>query len=147
MLGLLGAVWCTTRATSRDCVRTARTLYGEIAEAVTILDTWYTTGLRGSGSHDFTMSDYFVPEERTYSYQELKYYRSGSLYRFPLNILFKFAAVPLGVARAALDAITHPRTREETNRLRPELRRKLEDDPRHPQLITTVHGMGYRLEG
>jgi two-component system alkaline phosphatase synthesis response regulator PhoP len=27
------------------------------------------------------------------------------------------------------------------------LRRKLEDDPRHPKLITTVHGMGYRLEG
>jgi two-component system alkaline phosphatase synthesis response regulator PhoP len=27
------------------------------------------------------------------------------------------------------------------------LRRKLEDDPRSPQLITTVHGMGYRLEG
>ena len=26
------------------------------------------------------------------------------------------------------------------------LRRKLEDDPRHPQLITTVHGLGYRLE-
>ena len=75
------------------------------AEAVSILDTWYTTGLRGSGSHDFTVSDYFVPEERTYSYQELKFYRSGSLYRFPLNILFKFAGVPLGVARAALDAL------------------------------------------
>jgi two-component system alkaline phosphatase synthesis response regulator PhoP len=27
------------------------------------------------------------------------------------------------------------------------LRRKLEDDPRHPRLITTVHGMGYRFEG
>jgi two-component system alkaline phosphatase synthesis response regulator PhoP len=26
------------------------------------------------------------------------------------------------------------------------LRRKLEDDPRHPRLITTVHGMGYRFE-
>jgi two-component system, OmpR family, alkaline phosphatase synthesis response regulator PhoP len=26
------------------------------------------------------------------------------------------------------------------------LRRKVEDDPRHPTLITTVHGMGYRLE-
>ncbi len=75
------------------------------AEAVSILDTWYTTGLRGSGSHDFTVSACFVPEERTYSYQELKFYRSGSLYRFPLNILFKFAAVPLGVARAALDAL------------------------------------------
>jgi two-component system alkaline phosphatase synthesis response regulator PhoP len=27
------------------------------------------------------------------------------------------------------------------------LRRKLEEDPRHPRLITTVHGMGYRFEG
>jgi len=26
------------------------------------------------------------------------------------------------------------------------LRRKLEDDPRLPRLITTVHGMGYRFE-
>jgi alkylation response protein AidB-like acyl-CoA dehydrogenase len=75
------------------------------AEAVSILDTWYTTGLRGSGSHDFTVSDCFVPEERTFSYQELTFYRAGALYRFPLNILFKFAGVPLGVAQAALDAL------------------------------------------
>src|SRR2546428_7745771 len=47
-----------------------RQCYGP-AEAVSILDTWYTTGLRGSGSHDFTVSDCFVPEERTFSYQEL----------------------------------------------------------------------------
>jgi len=75
------------------------------AETVSILDTWYTTGLRGSGSHDFTVSDCFVPEERTFSYQELTFYRSGALYRFPLNLLFKFAGVPLGVAQAALDAL------------------------------------------
>ncbi|HJY82185.1 MAG TPA: acyl-CoA dehydrogenase family protein [Candidatus Binatia bacterium] len=75
------------------------------AEAVSILDTWYTTGLRGSGSHDFTVNDCFVPEERTFSYQELKFYRSGTLYRFPMNILFKAGGVPLGVARAALDAL------------------------------------------
>src|SRR5262249_49421214 len=75
------------------------------AEAVSILDTWDTTGLRGCGSHDFTVSDCFVPEERTFSYQELTFYRTGALYRFPLNILFKFAGVPLGVAQAALDAL------------------------------------------
>ncbi len=75
------------------------------AEKVSILDTWYTTGLRGSGSHDFAVNDYFVPDERTFSYQELKFYRPGSLYRFPLNILFKFAGVPLGVAQAALNAL------------------------------------------
>ena len=75
------------------------------ADVVTILDTWYSTGLRGSGSHDFTISDYFVPDERTYTYQDLTFHRSGSLYRFPLNILYKFAGVPLGVARAALDTL------------------------------------------
>ncbi len=75
------------------------------AGEVSILDTWYTTGLRGSGSQDFAVNDYFVPEERTFSYQELKFYRPGSLYRFPLNILFKFAGVPLGVAQTALNAL------------------------------------------
>lgn len=75
------------------------------ADKVSILDTWYTTGLRGSGSHDFAVEDYFVPDERTFSYQELTFHRSGSLYRFPLNIMFKFAGVPLGVARAALEAL------------------------------------------
>ena len=27
-----------------------------------ILDTWHSTGLRGTGSHDYTMDDVFVPE-------------------------------------------------------------------------------------
>jgi indole-3-acetate monooxygenase len=70
-----------------------------------ILDTWYTTGLRGSGSHDFAINDYFVPTERTFSYQQLEFRRSGALYRFPMNILFKFTGPPLGVARAAIDTL------------------------------------------
>ena len=70
-----------------------------------ILDTWYTTGLRGSGSHDYTIDDYFVPEERTFSFQEPKAHRPESLYRFPFNIALKAAAPALGVARAAIDAL------------------------------------------
>jgi hypothetical protein len=32
-----------------------------------ILDTWTTTDLRGSASHDYAVTDLFVPEERTFS--------------------------------------------------------------------------------
>ena len=33
-----------------------------------LLDNWYTTGLRGTGSIDYRANDLFVPEERTFSF-------------------------------------------------------------------------------
>src|SRR5581483_3021599 len=33
----------------------------------TILDTWHTRGMRGTGTNHFSVSDLFVPEERTVS--------------------------------------------------------------------------------
>lgn len=76
------------------------------AEAVTVLDTWYATGLLGSGSNDLTVEECFVPEERTFSYQDLTFHREGALYRFPLNIMLNFSSVPLGAAQRALDVLT-----------------------------------------
>jgi alkylation response protein AidB-like acyl-CoA dehydrogenase len=70
-----------------------------------IIDTWHSTGLRGSGSHDFAVKDYFVPEERTFSFQNPTFYRTGGLYTFPFNIVFPFGGPALGVARAAVDAL------------------------------------------
>lgn len=76
------------------------------ANAVTIEDTWHTLGLRGTGSHDFTIEkEYFVPEERSFSFQDLKVYNSKPLYRFPMAFMFNFAAVPIGTAQAALEAL------------------------------------------
>src|SRR5215813_12159160 len=73
-------------------------------ERCQILDTWHTTGMRGTGSHDFTVTDLFVPEERTFSLQSLQPLRSSPLYAFFPFVGGKFGAVPLGVARAAIEA-------------------------------------------
>jgi len=75
-------------------------------DAVTIHDTWYTLGLRGSGSHDFSVEkEHFVPEERTFSFQDPKVYNPNPLYRFPMAFMFNFAAVPIGAAQAAMVAL------------------------------------------
>jgi alkylation response protein AidB-like acyl-CoA dehydrogenase len=68
-----------------------------------ILDTWTTTGLCGSGSHDWTVKDRFIPEQRTLNLAAPTLYRKGPLYALPNLLLFKHPAVPLGIARGAID--------------------------------------------
>lgn len=71
-----------------------------------ILDTWYSAGLRGTGSHDFVVKDAFVPAERTFALLNGKPYYDGPLYSAGILSVFSLpvAAVALGIARAALDA-------------------------------------------
>lgn len=77
------------------------------AEQVEILDTWDVSGLRGTGSHDFVVRDAFVPEERAYSFMTGTRSFEGALYRIPTIGLMAaaVAAVPLGIARGAIDAL------------------------------------------
>jgi len=75
------------------------------AERCQILDTWTTTGLRGSGSHDFTAEDVFVPAEQTFNVLTSPILRDGPLYAFPFLFIVNGAGVPLGTARAAIDAL------------------------------------------
>ncbi|HEX2172952.1 MAG TPA: acyl-CoA dehydrogenase family protein [Dehalococcoidia bacterium] len=75
------------------------------AEQVAILDTWTTTGLRGSGSHDFEVRDVFVPEGRTYDPVYGPIRRPGPLYQLRSIYLSNLAGVPLGLGRAAIDAV------------------------------------------
>lgn len=71
---------------------------------IRILDTWDTSGLRGTGSHDFVAEDVFVPAERSFSLlsgrHALPAYRSA----FFGGLAAGVAAVTLGIARAAIDA-------------------------------------------
>jgi len=70
--------------------------------AYEIQDTWHTTGLRGTGSNDYRVSDLFIPEENSFSFQEPAK-REGPLWRRNNAILPKGAGVPLGVARSTID--------------------------------------------
>lgn len=73
---------------------------------VRILPTWDTTGMRGTGSHDFEVTDVFVPERRTFSVFTDAPRESGPLYRLPFGVLTELpvTAVALGIARHALAA-------------------------------------------
>jgi indole-3-acetate monooxygenase len=68
-----------------------------------IVDTWYSTGLRGSGSNDFAVKDVFVPAERSCSLTNLPVQRPGPLYAWPLMFAYNFPGITLGIARSALD--------------------------------------------
>jgi alkylation response protein AidB-like acyl-CoA dehydrogenase len=71
-----------------------------------IIDTWSVAGLRGTGSHDFAVSDVFVPAERCLAFSDTPLVQ-GPLYRMPIFGLLGavVASVPLGIARGAIDTL------------------------------------------
>ena len=73
---------------------------------IAILDTWHVGGLRGTGSHDFSVEDLFVPEARAIAAFTAKPVRPGTLFAAPFITVFQMAlaSAPLGIARAAIDA-------------------------------------------
>jgi alkylation response protein AidB-like acyl-CoA dehydrogenase len=82
-------------------------------EAVTIEDTWFMAGMKGTGSNTIVARDAFVPEYRFLPYPPA----FGGQYRteYPDEAVYRAALVPvtvlilagsqLGVARAALDHV------------------------------------------
>ncbi len=70
-----------------------------------IVDTWDTSGMRGSGSHDVRMVNRYVPPEhllpaRSLAPSELY---ANPTYRNPTHAIYNKAAVALGVCRGAID--------------------------------------------
>ena len=77
------------------------------AASAQIVDVWHVSGLKGTGSDAFTVSDLFVPHEYSISRDDPAERRQpGPLYCFPAGSLYAsgFAGVALGIARRMLDA-------------------------------------------
>ena len=73
-----------------------------------ILDTWHTSGLRGTGSHDAVADDLFVPDHHILSLMGARPRVDAPLYRFPIFGFFalSIAAAALGNARGAIDDLS-----------------------------------------
>ena len=71
-----------------------------------IHDTWHVTGLRGTGSHDYSVKGATVPAAYSVDVLADRPTRRERLYAFPLIPFVEAAvgAVPIGIARASLDA-------------------------------------------
>ena len=98
-----------------------------------ILDTWYTTGLRGTGSNDLLVKDVFVEAEQTFSFQDKDLIkRPGPLYAFPFMFAAKSSPVALGIARHAVDVLIETATNKTARRYtvgeHPEPAKMMRDD-------------------
>jgi alkylation response protein AidB-like acyl-CoA dehydrogenase len=95
-----------------------------------ILDTWYTTGLRGTGSNDLLVEDVFVEVAHTFSFQDVALIkRSGPLYAFPFMFAAKGSAPALGIARHAIDALVDAASKK------PARRYTIGDGPEPPKMM------------
>jgi 3-hydroxy-9,10-secoandrosta-1,3,5(10)-triene-9,17-dione monooxygenase len=82
-------------------------------DQITVLDTWYSIGLKGSSSHDVVISDAFVPDHRVVTMSAFKgdgrspgsMVNKGPLYRTPPYSIFGAfnGSALLGIAEATVD--------------------------------------------
>jgi indole-3-acetate monooxygenase len=77
-----------------------------------IHDTWNVTGMRGTGSHDWSVDEVFVPERRAVLIPPMPFTNqwqrwSGTLYALPVQAVLgpHHSVVATGIARAAIDAL------------------------------------------
>jgi indole-3-acetate monooxygenase len=75
---------------------------------VALDDTWFATGMKGTGSGDMVIEGARVPHDRTVSLANDRPHLDGALYTFPVFGLLAMgiAAVASGNARAAIDDLT-----------------------------------------
>jgi indole-3-acetate monooxygenase len=71
---------------------------------VQILETWFVSGLKGTGSNDVVVEDVFVPLAHYHGFVDTVALDSGPLYRFDIipMLTLSVSIVPLGIAKAAV---------------------------------------------
>ena len=89
----------------REGVPETRSFFFPMQRAV-LHDTWFTSGLCGTGSGDMEVKDLFVPDEYAFSLVGQRPHVDRPLYGYPFGLLgLGIPAVALGIARRAIDEL------------------------------------------
>lgn len=83
-------------------------------ESVTVHDTWHVSGLRGTGSCDFEVTDAFVPAQHTHDLIAPAPSQAGVIYRIPGLTIFPWSitGTTLGIASGAMAAFVTSATQQ-----------------------------------
>ena len=88
-----------------------------------VMDSWDSTGLRASSSHDYVIEDLFVPEDWSFVFGDTVHRLGNPVFTFPTLPFCQLSAIALGLARRSIDIL---RELAETKRRGP---MRLCDDP------------------
>ena len=94
-----------------DGVPEMRMFYVPRADVTILEDSWQVSGFAGTGSHDVTLEETFVPKAYSYRFgpgmPRGTHYQSPLYNNYPFMALFGFpmGAVALGIAQGAIDAV------------------------------------------
>jgi alkylation response protein AidB-like acyl-CoA dehydrogenase len=73
------------------------------AEHWEIRDTWYTLGLKGTGSHHVALTDVFVPDENFFEFPFGASFAPDPIFgKFPEVVVLSHGAVAVGIAEGAI---------------------------------------------
>lgn len=107
--GVQHAEWIAAHALVESDAGSAPVLHMFVFPATEIRNhnNWQVIGLRGTGSTDISVNDLFVPDACCWNVAEQPPQRGGGLYGLgiPAFVAYEHAAVPIGLARLALDTL------------------------------------------
>ncbi|MEO9338291.1 hypothetical protein ABFT80_12695 [Mesorhizobium sp. SB112] len=111
--GVKGSDWCLIAAMlKRENTRDEERYFLVRTSEVHILDTWFSIGLKGSGSHDIELNDFFVPEVMSVP---LSVFKGGpnpgsegnkaAIFRMPVHMTFGLphASCLVGIAESMFE--------------------------------------------
>ncbi|NKB36805.1 MAG: hypothetical protein GKR93_06480 [Gammaproteobacteria bacterium] len=82
-----------------------RWLIHKIEDCEIQMDSWDSTGLRGSSSHDYVIEDLFVPADWSFVFGETVHKLSNPVFTFPTIPFCQLAAIAVGMARQAIETV------------------------------------------